>query len=580
MLPDPDRARALLEDAFASIVARLEEHEALRQEFEHSRLEFFGTPSAVAPAVASADETAPEYARRRQLEWFLLERPAETLGAVPIEAWAGALAAEHDGVEALLQSTPAVFEVLSAGPDRALMVRDLLARADHVLDEPEVALELQTGDLIVGRIFPFEGGVTHLSPAAIWMRDARLREALKHDLDALRAARRGTLRISQAELERMFFASASAAPARDPIVSSATRRAAWAQLASLLARAGLGAEAVDEWCAEFESTPFNDGVILPGADDPLGALMDELAIRSDVDLEEARAIALNAWHVLSAPAPDASADELEAEPEAGAGDALEPELDADAEGKPWRTADALAAFDRERAAGADLEASFRLLEERLGIASDDEDEDGADEPTGPAVLEVLVEEYAWEREAAGRALGTEERAWLRALADANPALPGLEDLDARLLVGFAAGHALRRGLLTNRAQAAALCRALAEFAQWCEEAQDHALRADAQRALEALRPDLERIAELDARLGAASAEEPAVSGTVAALEPPDALALGAGGAQRTLRLERGLPAELRVGDWIQCAAVGADEWRLLRAFPAQAAATWTSEAAS
>jgi hypothetical protein len=462
--------------------------------------------------------------------------------------------------------------VLSAGPDRALTVRDLLARADHVLDEPEVALELRAGDLVVGRIFPFERGVAHLSPAAVWMRDERLREALRRDLDGLRAARRGTLRISQAELERMFFARGAAAPSRDPSLREATRRAARAQLGALLTRAGFGADDVEEWCAEFERTPFSEGGMLPGADDPLGSLMAELAIQSDVDLEEARAIALHAWHVLSATEPEPSEDEP--------GGAAVAELDADADGKPWRTADALAALDRERAAGADLETAFRRLEQRLGIAADDEDEDGQDEVPGPAVLEALVDEYAWERAAIGRALGTDERAWLDALAEANAALPGLEDLDVRLLVGFAAGHALRRGLVPSRAHAASLCRVLADFAAWCESAQDHALRAEAERALDELQPDLERLAELDARLAPSATEGPALAGRVVSLEAPDALGLETSAGKRALRIERGLPSGLRVGDWIQCASVGADAWRLLCAFPAQAAATWTSQAHS
>jgi hypothetical protein len=570
---DPQRMRAATEAAFEAVCEKLAEDGALLAEFERSRPEFS----------EHAAESTLEVGRERRLrEWFLLERPSEALGAVPVEAWAGELDASHDGIESLLASSCAVYEVLAAGADRALCVRDLLTRAEHVLDEPEAALELQPGDLVVGRIFPTRDGAATLSAAAIWMRDASLLAALQRDLGTLRNARRGMLRISQAELERMFFATASsiaaAAARKEP---SAALRAIQLKLAEFLAKAGLDEEEVADWLAELAETPLAERGALPGADDVLGRLLAELAMRSDVDLELARALVLTAWQAADQlattvePAVVPSDEEESAAPEAA--DARRAER--------WPTADALAAFDRERAAGAELEAAFQLLERRLGITDAEDDEPAADAVEAPSVLAVLVAEYAWEREHSGSALKREHQHWLDQLAHANATLPGLEDLDARLLVQFAAGHAIRNGTLRTPAEAAQLCDVLRAFALWCESAQDHPLQAQAAAALDALQPELERVVRVNHELEASESNHPAgrsaapstaPAAVVIAIESPDRLELAEPRGKRRVQLSHAVPGLLRVGDWVQYAPERAGDrdarQSLLRVYPEQAAA--------
>ncbi|MBM3977725.1 MAG: hypothetical protein FJ299_12135 [Planctomycetes bacterium] len=551
MITDPDRSRALLEVAFAAAVSRLLEQAELQAEFERSSAVF----RPAGPALA--DDPGASLARRRHLEWFLLERPSETLGSVPIEQWAAELAAEHEGAEALLRSKAAVFEVLSSGADMALRVRDLLARTEDVLDEPEVALELKPGDLIVGRLFPTIDGAAVLSPAAIWLRDAQLTAALRRDLDALRAARRGTLRISQAELERMFFgplAAASAAASRTPGV---VRRAARNQLAALLARAGFDSEAIEAWCEHFAATPYETSGLLPGAADPLGELMEELAMHTDIDLVEARATGLQAWSVLGAATPIA--------PEAAVASPETSEADGGDSPQRWDAAAALAAFDRERAEGADLESAFRRLEARLGVDTEDGEEEAGSAEAGPGVLEVLIDEYAWEREQNGQALGTDEFRWLRAFAQVQAGLPGLEDLGAQALVAFATVHARRAGLLAAPSQVAACCRCLEEFAAWCEREQDHPLHASAASALEQARPDLERVLSIELSSGNACCDSPARQ--VRALHAPNVLEL----ENERVQLADPLPQALRAGDWVQCASERDGRLRLAAVYPPQAA---------
>ncbi|MEQ1895420.1 MAG: hypothetical protein ABL998_23020, partial [Planctomycetota bacterium] len=192
-----------VELGFERFLELMAKEKRLQAEFVASRTDFF--------VAASAARTA--HAERRHLEWFLLERPSEVLGAIPALAWQEPWRASlpepaAEVASGFLESLPGAFELSSLVPGEGLWVRDLFTQGEHPVAEARATATLAVGDLLVGRLFPAGGGVYLLSPAVTVFRNPELLAAVRRDLEGMRRARRGVLRIQQLELEHLFHSGA------------------------------------------------------------------------------------------------------------------------------------------------------------------------------------------------------------------------------------------------------------------------------------------------------------------------------------------------------------------------------------
>jgi hypothetical protein len=435
----------------------------VQAEFEHSRGEFF------VDAVAARTTTA----ELRHLEWFLLERPSTALGATPVQAWQEAWRASTptgggELAASFLHSIPGAFEVTSLVPGEGLWVRDLFTLGEHPVIEARAMSSLEVGDLLVGRLFPAGAGSFLLSPSVSVFRNPGLLAAVRADLEGMRAVRRGVLRVQQLELERIFHGSGGG---RDE--ARATEEVA-ARAGAQLVELGLRPEAVAELVERVRAAArASQGQVVTD-------ILNGLAFETGVDLARVRLVLVELWDVVrqthlarSAPAPELAA-----------------------ETSPSRTRTALAAFDRGRAEGKDLEQLFRDLERDLGIEGESgEEEPGEDEgaPDFPGVIGAIVEEFLWEVE---RERGAEQaRRWgvLRRLGDYGRDIGVFEEFGPTRLLDFSTRWLLDESGIRHSEEVEALMEALASFCQWCEERHDLPLWRQFGSTLDSLRRSVPRL---------------------------------------------------------------------------------------
>ncbi|HEX6882557.1 MAG TPA: hypothetical protein VF530_04195 [Planctomycetota bacterium] len=485
--------------------ARIEADPALRAEFAGSRGDFFARPEAAALPGAEL----------RLLEWFLLERPSATLGAVPLVAFATPGTEPELSAElraALLGSLPGAFEVTSAGEADGSWVRDLFTQGELPLVAAEGAAPLAAGDVLVGRLFPVGDGTFVPSSAASVYRSPELLRAVRADLAAMRRARRGVLRIQQLELEHLFHGLAPALAANP---SASVERV---DPGPALRALGLEEHTVTSILANLRAGA--------GGQDAVTEILNQLAFETPVDLRKAREILLDAW-LAERPA------------------AAPPELRADARA-------ALAAFDRGRAEGKDLELLFRELERDLGLEDEPEEEDEAGVPDFPGVVGAMVEEFLWdvEREQGGaRARGL---APLRKLGEYAQDIGVFEDLGRLRLLDFSARWLLDETGLAGP-ELGAVLDALAEFCAWAEERHELPLAREFGTPLAALRQSVPRLAAARAGLSRAAGGE---LFAVVALRGERVELRSLEGAPLALPVPAELRAHLRVGDWLRLAGEG------------------------
>ncbi|MEW6073014.1 MAG: hypothetical protein AB1726_10550 [Planctomycetota bacterium] len=492
---------------------------ALAEEFARTRGWFAGRAREAGDAARRADELAA----RRHREWFLLERPSEHLGGVPVvalrEAWvaaAGGPLAAHAG--ALLGSRASAFAVTAVDRFQGVWLRDLFGAGEHAVEEPEAAPELEEGDLVVGRLFPSAEGVCRLSPASACFRDPRLLAAVERDAARMHGARRGVMRIGQLELERLFFGGAAGGPEAASPGDPAVRAR------DLLRGAGLSSARTEGILARLaEGARRGDGTVV-------GAVLDELAFASEADLGALRLAFVALWNGTAGTAAPGNAP---GPPVAGAAEE--------------RVRAALARFDAGRAAGEDLEGLFRTLEHALGCAEGDVEVEGEEIPDFPGAVGALIEEFLWEEEhARGRAVPAGHRR-LRLLGEYGQRIGVVENLSPRDLLDFAGRWVLDRRRLESPAAAGELVAALADFSRWCDA--EHALVLGAGFASLAaeLAADLPRLVTLRARLPArppgrlAPFEVAFVGEAEVVLRDPE-------GSERTAVLDPPLLVLLRPGD--------------------------------
>ena len=458
-----------LERGFAWLEAHLGDDPGLTAEHATSLRQFF------AHRGGGAVDTL---ATRRHLEWFLLERFSASRGGTPIETLV------HDGVEAdedapqealaaLLGSLASVFEVTGTVPDEGIWVRDLAGGGEYALEEPEASHALVVGDLLVGRVFQVAPGLHRISGSAGLFRDERLLSAVRSDLEAARSSRRGTLRLSQADLERMFWPDAE-----EPAVPAQTLEESLARARVVLRAGGLDDAACQ---AVFDELRGNSGQafeLLPGGGDALGEVLERLAMESDVDLAAARVVLLAVWTGFARAAGVAApADPLQPTRRSAP-------LDAQA---------AMAAFDRGRAEGRDLEQLFRELERDLGLEDDEEGDEEALAPDFPGVVEAMVEEYLWELGCSQGAEAAEAQAGLRAFGAFGASIGVFENLTRRDLLLFGSIWLPEYGELADEGAALALVDALEGFCAWCSENHDVDLKREFDAELSELRTALPRL---------------------------------------------------------------------------------------
>ncbi len=528
---DVDRA---LEELQRSLLSRPQ----VAAEFAASRAEFARLSG---PA---ADEHGARQAERRHGEWFALERPSSALGGAPVE-WAlhnrpelGESAPGEDELKALLSSRCGVFEITSVTAGQGAWVRDLGAGGEYPLHEPQASAEFERGDLIVGRLFAVGDSLYSVSPAAGLFRNTRLREALAQDIERLRQGRRGVLRLSQLELERMFFGGGALGEA------DAVERAR-----VFLTSSGVSAAQTENYLDELRQAAFEPDRWVHGASDALGSVLERLAFDHDVDLERARRVLLEAWPRLAAAPARRDARE-------GAGCGADRPVRGDVRA-------AIEAFDRGRDAGRDLEQLFRDLERDLELETEEIDPDatdGAPAPDFPGVVGAMVQEFQWETEQEHGPTAARELAPLAKFAQFGASLGVFENLSAHDLLLFSALWLPERGGLESRAQASAMLSALERFCEWAQRTQDVALHDAYRERVAPLAAALERLSEAGALCERTDdAPERGELYELIAREQDSALLRDRRGREQRAKLAPELMARLELGDWVR-ATIASDSY--------------------
>lgn len=534
-----------LERATGWLESRVAADPELSAEQDASRGEFF----AHRPG-----EVVDELAQRRFLEWFLCERYSPSRGGTPIESIVhGEVDGDDDAPEealaGLLGSLASVFEVTGVVAGEGAWVRDLAGGGEYALEEPEASLALAGGDLLVGRVFQVGGSLHRLSAAAGLFRDERLLAAVRSDLEQARASRRGTLRLSQADLERMFWGSAP-----DPDAPAGpTLEEALARARVVLASGGLGAEACEDVLAALRESPQPLRPLLPGGGDALGQVLERLAMESDVDLAAARAALLEVCSGYARARAQEAAPQTQAERERA------PDVRS-----------AMEAFDRGRAEGRDLEQLFRDLERDLGL---DEEEAGEEDlaPDFPGVVQAMVEEYLWELERREGEAAARAQAGLRAFGTFGASVGVFENLTRRDLLVFASIWLPEFGGLADGRAAAALLAALGDFCAWSTAQHDFDLKREFDAEIADVGSALPRLIDARPWLAASSGPGEGSLWLVRAIAGDALTLVDSAGAERAARVAPGLAAQLRADDWLRGEPAADGGFDVYCAYPPQSA---------
>ncbi len=460
---------------------------ACAKEFADSRAEF--------PTTASGDARA----QHSHAEWFLLERHSTALDSVPVQSDLRSSVGPIDAqaLRALRESFPAILEVSSVRQGQGAWARDIFGGGEVPLIATRFLPPVAPGDVLVGRLYPLGDQTYCASRAMAGFRNEALRSALHKDAQAAHASHRGMLRLSQAELEAMFFEDGARAaqppettlPAAQPSAPSDARPSALARARGLLALGGLEAAQIEDVLdtlresaqqaaragaasAQFPSHQFPS---------PLGDVLDYLGFESQVDLEQARLALIDVWNEWLQ-SGDRSATARARAGQVAKGDVKE----------------AIAAFDRGRAAGVDLEQLFKELEQDLGL-NDDEDEPASAEsetsvaPDFPGVVGAMVDEYLWELERESGPKQAERQRVLRELARWGEPIGVFENLSPRQLVIFCCVWLPEWGRLDSEPELCDLLSALRDFCAWADQNHQLSLSATFETDLLGIERDLPRV---------------------------------------------------------------------------------------
>lgn len=519
-----------IDDFFQRIAGHLEADPAWQSELAASRRDFF-------PAGAPHEDG--EAARRRHLEWFLLERTdahgPELALERAIRAWMPDLDASGDEwVAGLRQTHVGVLEVTGIQPGEGLWLRDLGGRGEFPVAEQAASRFVQVGDIIAGRLFPIGGGVHRLSSASAFHRDARILEALREDFERARSEKRGVLRVGQREIESMFFGGS--AGAETDAVDEARR---------LLVDSGVEPEAVEVFFEDLAQAPFDEDRLVHGAQDVLSEILDELAFESAVDLDAARRALLAAWAQLARRGP-------------GDGPSLTPREQADARAPNPHSdvARAVARFEERRRAGEPVAQLLDELERDLALGDDTERGAGPDAEGDPildfpGVVGAMVEEFLWETSTQHGPEASSVHANLRDLGRSAENVGVFENLRGRDLLVYAGWWLPENGTLGGADDARARISSLAVFCRWAEAEHEVLLHTEFHETLARLGTSLPRVAEANQRRTRGARRDEGELYEILRLDGGVARVRSRAGTDRDASIEPDLAAWLRPGDRVR-----------------------------
>jgi hypothetical protein len=452
----------------------------LAAEFHASEREFFRRP------VDASETTERAEAGRRHFEWFLFERESTDPSMTSLERVLAK--AEDAGVElsveastSLLDSFVSVFEVTGVERGQGLWISDIAGVGEYPVHEPDGSSMLTKGDLIVGRVFRLDSGLYYLSNAAAFFRNEVLLQAVRRDIERARADRRGVLRLTQAELEAMFFAG-SVVSEEDAVGES--RR--------LLLDGGVAAEDVESIFAELASTPPPEDPLLYHPDDPLGAVLDRLAFETSLDLDVVRR-SLVAARVQMARQQEPSSTERES---TGAEDGAAAPRPAAAE-----LSEMLAEFDRRSRSGAPVVPLLDELEQRLSLhhVPDDSADEDTPAPDFPGVVGAMIEEFLWETGTEHGGHIRDELEIVQSFGQFAENIGVFENLSTKDLLTYTCYWLPESDRLENADAARRLLRALDRFCAWVEAQHELPLHSEFKATLHSLQSSLPRVMEANRR---------------------------------------------------------------------------------
>jgi hypothetical protein len=465
-----------IDQAFERFETLIREDPLLARELEESAHVFFAR--GFDPRLYAQDDLA----RRRHLEWFLLERVSPGIQGMAIERLAERLPADSGGdalARLLVTSHAGVFEVTGVDAGSGVWMRDLASQGEYPVIEPRASAVLERGDLIAGRLFPIGDGLHGVSRAAAFFRNSNLLEALRADLARAREGRRGSLRVSQSEIETMFYGKDMGQAPADPV----------GEARALLLEGGVERGRVDEWFEVLADVPFERTKILLGADDVLGTILDELAFESGVDLEAARRALIHAWESLSTKGPGIGAS---LKPAAAPRSSRDPDGD---------IARLIAKLEDNRKSGAPLGPVLEELESTLEHEPDGEAADGADlaAPDFPGVVGAMIDEFLWETGRESGAARESELERVKSFGRFAQNVGVFENLGVSDLLAYTCWWLEEHDELRNADEARAQLAALQAFCRWAEDVHEVPLFTAFKAHFSALASSLPRIVEANRR---------------------------------------------------------------------------------
>jgi hypothetical protein len=231
----------------------------------------------------------------------------------------------------------------------------------------------------------------------------------------------------------------------------------------------------------------------------------------------------------------------------------------------------MAAFDRGRAAGRDLEDLFRELERDLGLEDDEGDGQEDLAPDFPGVVAAMVEEYLWELERTRGAEAARSQAGLRAFGAFGASVGVFENLTRRDLLVFASIWLPEYGELRDEREALALIDALESFCAWCTENHELDLKREFDAELGELRSALPRLIGARRWFSASAGPEAGSPWLVRAVDGTSLTLADASGAEIRARAEPRLLERLRADDWLRAEVAGDGRLAVYCAYPPQSA---------
>lgn len=561
-----------IERCLELLTSEVRSHPGLSSEFEGSIRTYF---RGAAPAGGGPLDVL--LAGRRHLEWFLVEHHSAAYPGLIVDHVGDAYAARvqsisdsdddteelvealHGSLEALRKSHTGIFEVEEVRPGAGAWLRDVTGFGSFALASVGLSETLAGGELLVGRLYPAGEGVHVASPAAAIVRGAQVVSALQRDLERIRdAATAKVLRVSQGELEAMFFGAGGSevrAGASDPSLAhpATASEDPIGDALHLLRGAGFGAERARRTVRLLAQEPRDPSKLIHGHSDVLARLLEEIAFDTDLDLDASRRALMGAWEVVSAPTAAAAAGPRPASTGSVANGAPADEEEA------ARLA-AIEAFAAARARGGDPAALVEGLQRDLGLDPADAADPEIPAPDFPGVVGAMIEEMRWEMGATRPDFDVESLAPLSLFATFAKPIGVFEELRGRDLFQFATFWLQEKRALRSDSQAVALVGALRSFCEWALDAHEVDLGSEFMDALEGLETSLPRTRRLnEAILAPASDAETGELYEILALDSAAAADFESsedrvrtlGGEAMTVILPDYLRPELRLGDRIR-----------------------------